>query len=44
MLILVPGFPKHLVFYRYSSGEEAILIVPVLHGAQNLEAILVDKQ
>jgi toxin ParE1/3/4 len=38
--ILIPGFPKHMVFYRYLSQEEAILIVQVLHGARNLETIL----
>ena len=38
--ILIPGFPKHLVFYRYLHEEQAILIVQVLHGARNLEIIL----
>ena len=38
--ILVPGFPKHMVFYRYLPQENAILIVQVLHGARNLETIL----
>jgi plasmid stabilization system protein ParE len=38
--IFVPGFPKHLVFYRYQPEEQAVLIVQVLHGARNLEAIL----
>jgi plasmid stabilization system protein ParE len=41
--ILVPGFSKHLIFYRYSSDEKTILVVHVLHGAQNLEAILNDQ-
>jgi plasmid stabilization system protein ParE len=36
----IPGFPKHMVFYRYIQQEQAILIVQVLHGARNLEAIL----
>lgn len=38
--ILVPGFPKHMVFYRYLPQEQAILIVQVLHGARNLDTIL----
>jgi plasmid stabilization system protein ParE len=38
--VLVPGFPKHMIFYRYSSQDEALLIVQVLHGARNLEVIL----
>jgi plasmid stabilization system protein ParE len=29
-----------MVFYRYLSLEDAILIVQVLHGARNLETIL----
>jgi plasmid stabilization system protein ParE len=29
-----------MVFYRYIQQEQAILIVQVLHGARNLEAIL----
>ena len=38
--IFIPGFPKHMVFYRYLPQEQAILIVQVLHGARNLETIL----
>ncbi len=38
--IPISGFPKHMVFYRYLSLEDAILIVQVLHGARNLETIL----
>jgi plasmid stabilization system protein ParE len=40
--IFVPGFAKHMVFYRYLPQEQAILIVQVLHGARNLETILDD--
>lgn len=40
--ILVPGFPKHMVFYRYLPQERAILIVHVLHGARDLETLLDD--
>lgn len=38
--IFVPGFPKHMVFYRYMPQEQAVLIVQVLHGARGLETIL----
>ena len=38
--IFVPGFAKHIIFYRYLPQEQAILIVQVLHGARNLETIL----
>jgi toxin ParE1/3/4 len=38
--IFIPGFPKHMVFYRYSSREQTVLIVQVLHGARDLETIL----
>ena len=38
--ILVPGFPKHMVFYRYLEHESAIRIVQVLHGSRDLETLL----
>jgi plasmid stabilization system protein ParE len=38
--VSIPGFPKHMVFYRYLSEGQAVLIVQVLHGARNLETIL----
>jgi toxin ParE1/3/4 len=38
--IFIPGFPKHMVFYRYLPEEQAVLIVQVLHGARDLETIL----
>jgi plasmid stabilization system protein ParE len=38
--IFVHGFPRRMVFYRYLPQEQAILIVQILHGARNLEAIL----
>ena len=31
----VPGFPKHLLFYRFVSGE--VLVLRVVHGARDLE-------
>jgi plasmid stabilization system protein ParE len=42
--VLVPGFPNHLVFYRFRPEEKSILIVQVLHGARNLEVILKDDE
>ncbi|HEV2136935.1 MAG TPA: type II toxin-antitoxin system RelE/ParE family toxin [Terracidiphilus sp.] len=36
----VAGFPKHMIFYRYSAQEQILLIIQVLHGARDLEAIL----
>jgi hypothetical protein len=38
--IFVPGFPKHMVFYRYFSQEQLLQIVKVAHGARNLETLL----
>jgi plasmid stabilization system protein ParE len=38
--ILVPGFSKHMVFYRNVPQERIVLIVQILHGARNLETIL----
>jgi toxin ParE1/3/4 len=38
--IFVPGFPKHMVFYRYLPEEKAVRIVQVLHGARDLETLL----
>jgi toxin ParE1/3/4 len=38
--ILVPGFPKHLIFYRYSPDDQAVLIIHVLHGARDVESLL----
>jgi toxin ParE1/3/4 len=36
--IAVPGFPRHLLFYRFDGDE--ILIVRVVHGARDLEPLL----
>jgi toxin ParE1/3/4 len=38
--ISVPGFRKHLVFYRYDPAGRAILIVQVLHGGRDLKSLL----
>lgn len=40
----VPGFPRHMIFYRYSPQERILLIVHVLHGARDLEAILSESE
>lgn len=34
----IPGFKNHLIFYRVT--DTAVEVVRVLHGAQNIEAIL----
>ena len=41
--VFVPGFPKHMIFYRYSAQDDVLLIVHVLHGARNLEALLEEE-
>jgi toxin ParE1/3/4 len=38
--IPVPGFPRHMVFYRYLDREKEIRIVQVMHGARDLETLL----
>lgn len=35
--IAVPGFPRHLIFFRYDQADAAVLIVQVVHGARDLE-------
>jgi toxin ParE1/3/4 len=35
--VLIPGFPKHLVFYRLRGAE--IFVLRVLHGARDLESL-----
>jgi toxin ParE1/3/4 len=34
----IPGFPKHLLFYRFQNGE--VQILRVVHGARDLERLL----
>jgi plasmid stabilization system protein ParE len=41
--IFIPGFPKHMIFYRYDSEEEVLMIAHVLHGSRDLEAVLNDE-
>jgi toxin ParE1/3/4 len=33
----IPGFPRHLLFYRFDRDE--VVIVRVVHGARDLEAL-----
>jgi len=37
----VPGFPKHLIYYR--ATDEAIIIYAVIHGARDVRAVLKDR-
>jgi len=34
----LPGFPKHLLFYRFRQSE--VLVLRVVHGARDLENLL----
>ena len=36
--VLVTGFPRHLIFYRFHGNE--LLIHRVIHGARDLENLL----
>lgn len=38
--IFVPGFSRYMLFYRYVAEEKAIVIIQVLHGAQDREAAM----
>jgi len=38
----IPGFSKHMVFYRYSHDEKILRVVHVIHGARDLEYLLND--
>jgi toxin ParE1/3/4 len=42
--VLVPGFPRHMIFYRCTPAGSDLLIVHVLHGARNLEPLLNQDQ
>jgi plasmid stabilization system protein ParE len=33
--VLIPKFPKHLLFYRFA--EEEVFVLRVVHGARDLE-------
>jgi plasmid stabilization system protein ParE len=32
--VAVPGFPKHLIFYRYLPDVDLLRVIQVLHGAR----------
>ena len=34
----IRGFPKHLLFYRFASGE--VFVLRVVHGARDLERLI----
>jgi len=34
----IPGFPKHLLFYRFDEAE--VFVLRVVHGARDLERLL----
>ena len=34
---LIPGFPKHLIFYQVRKNE--VLILRIVHGARDLESL-----
>jgi plasmid stabilization system protein ParE len=38
--LVVPEFPKHLVFYRYFSKERILQIVRVAHGARERDLLI----
>jgi plasmid stabilization system protein ParE len=38
----VPGFESHLVFYQYRREEQVVRVVHVLHGARDIENVLID--
>ena len=38
--LAVPGFRRHLIFFRYEQAESIVLVVQVLHGARNLESAM----
>jgi plasmid stabilization system protein ParE len=40
--IAVPGFPNHLIFYRFLAEENVLLIVTVAYGGRDLETLLSD--
>jgi toxin ParE1/3/4 len=41
---LVPGFPKHMVFYRYDKAEHSITVIRVLHGARDIQSIFDEEE
>jgi len=41
--IFVPGFPKHMLFYRIEAEADCIVVLKVAHGARDLEALLAES-
>ncbi len=35
--VLIPKFPKHLLFYRFTEAE--VFVLRVVHGARDLESL-----
>ena len=35
--VLIPKFPKHLLFYRFT--EDEVFVLRVVHGARDLESL-----
>jgi plasmid stabilization system protein ParE len=40
----VPGFPKHMIFYRYVQADDTLFVVQLLHGARDIESILGNEE
>jgi plasmid stabilization system protein ParE len=38
--IPISGFPRHMIFYRYDEAESSVLVVQIMHGARDIDAIL----
>ena len=34
----IPGFPRHLLFYKFHEGE--VFVLRIIHGARDLENLL----
>jgi plasmid stabilization system protein ParE len=42
--ISIPGFPKHMIFYRYNSLEHTVSVIQVLHSARDIQSIFGDEE
>ncbi len=42
--IPIPGFPRQMIFYRYDAEHAIVLVLQVLHGAQNFAALFDEEQ
>ena len=38
--IPIEGFPRHMVYYRYVAEGNAVYVLDILHGVQDVESIL----